>query len=148
MSYSGPFNRVVTAVDRIADVFTEDKPEDASGNRLADSLERIAEAAEDGRICGGGSGSSGGGVTVVPVVHGVAGEASVIQMAASELFAACQNGIVFIKEAKTIGTDTGVSCDSISIADFIGGAYSFNAGGEIYSAESANDYPASDDTPK
>jgi hypothetical protein len=89
-------------------------------------------------------GVAAGGVTVVPVIHGGMDEPSVIQMAASELFAACQNGIVFIKEAKTIGTDTGVSCDSISIADFIGGAYSFNAGGEIYSAESANDYPTSD----
>jgi hypothetical protein len=87
--------------------------------------------------------ASAGGVTVVPVVYGSMDEPSVIQMAASELFAACQNGIVFIKEARTTGTDSGVFCDSISNAGFIGGAYSFNAGGEIYSAESANDYPSS-----
>ena len=50
-NYSGPFNRRTKAIDRIADaLYGSDKPEDASGDRVADSLERIASSAENGGI--------------------------------------------------------------------------------------------------
>lgn len=84
-----------------------------------------------------------GGVTVVPYTVGGVDNPSVIQMKASELLTACQNGVVFIKNSDTSGTESLVSCEVVSSAEFYDGAYSFTAGTVIYTAESANDYPAS-----
>ena len=56
--FSGPFDRRTTAIDRIADALCgPENPEDGTGNRITDSLERIATAVENGS--GGGSSSSG-----------------------------------------------------------------------------------------
>ena len=51
---SSPYNRVIVEVDRIADVLTgTDDVENPSGNRLADSLQRIADHIEGGGAVGG-----------------------------------------------------------------------------------------------
>lgn len=53
---SSPYNRVIVEVDRIADVLTgTDDVENPSGNRLADSLQRIADHIEGGGAVGGGT---------------------------------------------------------------------------------------------
>lgn len=88
-------------------------------------------------------GVASGGVTVVPYIAGGMDEPTVIQMAASELLTACQNGVVFIKKVREAGTASLASCEVVSVASFYNGAYRFTAGSENYTAESANEYPAS-----
>lgn len=61
---SGPFDRKVELVDKIADLLTgTDDLEKPTGNRLNDSLQRIAEAIEKGDINVGGGDSNGGNDT-------------------------------------------------------------------------------------
>jgi hypothetical protein len=81
--------------------------------------------------------ASAGGATVVPYTIG---DSSVIQMKASELLDACKTGVVFILYA---ADDAPVSCELINSADFYNNAYTFTAGGNTFTAESGNDYPAS-----
>ena len=52
--FSGPFNRNITEIDRIADALTgTDDVESPTGNRVADSLSRIADFFEDNKVVGG-----------------------------------------------------------------------------------------------
>ncbi len=56
---SGPFDRKVELLDKIADLLTgTDDLENPTGNRLNDSLQRIAEAIENGDIDIGGGGNT------------------------------------------------------------------------------------------
>ena len=41
---SGPYSRLIAAIDRLADVLTgEDNIDDSTGNRMADRVEQIAD---------------------------------------------------------------------------------------------------------
>lgn len=58
---SGPFDRKVELLDKIADLLTgTDDLENPTGNRVNDALERIADAIENGDLNIGGGGSDGG----------------------------------------------------------------------------------------
>lgn len=124
-------NRIADAVNRIADAFFGSSA-NASGNRLADGLERIADAAENGNI-GGGSGGSSGGAVVVAI-----GENGSLGMKAGELFNAAKTRPV----CGIFATGERVMHINLESVEVNGGAYAFtftNSG--TFFADSADSYP-------
>lgn len=124
-------NRIADAVNRIADAFLGSSA-NASGNRLADGLERIADAAENGDIGSGGSGGSSGGAVVVAIR-----EDESLGMKAGELFNAAKTRPV----CGIFATGERVMHINLESAEVNGGAYAFTFTSGTFYADSADSYP-------
>lgn len=91
---------------------------------------------------GSGGGSSGGGGLVVNVTVDPETDAKVCDKTAGEIWAVANAGgtVVF-----KIADENGSAIDCMAYAEHNGPNYTFNTGMyDMYSAESANDYPKTD----
>ena len=84
-TYSGPFDRKVELIDKIADILTDtDEITIPTGNRLCDALQRIADYLEAEAEASSSDSSSGGGVAGLLVTY--ASSSSALDKTAKEIY--------------------------------------------------------------